>query len=34
MLVFNAVRNKFIHQLCAVVNRGEKYDKTCTPALV
>ena len=34
MLVFNAVRNKFIHRLCAVVKRGEKYDKTCMPVLV
>ena len=34
MLVLNAVRNKLIHRLYAVVKRGEKYDRTCTPALV
>ena len=34
MLVLNAVRNKLIHRLYAVVKRGEKYDKTYTPALV
>lgn len=27
MLVLNAVRNKLIHRVCAVVRRGEKYDK-------
>lgn len=34
MLVLNAVRNKLIHRLYAVVKRGEKYDKTYTPPLV
>jgi transposase len=34
MLVLNAVRNKLIHRVCAVVRRGEKYDKKYTPALV
>ena len=34
VLVLNAVRNKLIHRLHAVVKRGKKYDKTCTPALV
>lgn len=28
MLVLNAVRNKLIHRIYAVVGRGEKYDKT------
>jgi len=28
MLVLNAVRNKLIHRIYAVVKRGEKYDKT------
>ena len=27
MLVLNAVRNKLIHRVCAVVRRGKKYDK-------
>ena len=27
MLVLNAGRNKLIHRIYAVVNRGEKYDK-------
>lgn len=27
MLVLNAVRNKLIHRVYAVVARGEKYDK-------
>lgn len=27
MLVLNAVRNKLIHRVYAVVRRGEKYDK-------
>lgn len=27
MLVLNAVRNKLIHRVYAVVERGEKYDK-------
>jgi len=30
MLVLNAVRNKLIHRLYAVVKRGEKYDKNYT----
>jgi len=34
MLVLNAVRNKLIHRLYAVVNRGEKYNKNYTSALV
>lgn len=39
MLVLNAVRNKppggpVIHRVCAVVRRGEKYDKNYAPALV
>jgi len=33
MLVLNAVRNKLIHRVCAVVRRGEKYDKNYTPVL-
>ena len=33
MLVLNAVRNKLIHRVCAVVRRGEKYDKNYAPAL-
>jgi len=33
MLVLNAVRNKLIHRVCAVVRRGEKYDKNYKPAL-
>lgn len=33
MLVLNAVRNKLIHRVCAVVRRGEKYDKNYTIAL-
>jgi transposase len=27
MLVLNAIRNKLIHRIYAVVKRGEKYDK-------
>ena len=27
ILVLNAVRNRLIHRVCAVVRRGEKYDK-------
>lgn len=34
MSVLNAVRNKLIHRIYAVVGRGEKYDKNYTPALV
>ncbi|WP_428666477.1 IS110 family transposase [Runella sp.] len=34
MLVLNAIRNKLIHRLYAVVARGEKYDKNYTPMLV
>jgi len=33
MLVLNAVRNKLIHRIYAVVQRGKKYDKNYTPAL-
>ncbi|SFF16409.1 hypothetical protein SAMN05216167_13217 [Spirosoma endophyticum] len=33
MLVFNAVRNELIHRVCAVVRRGETYDKNYTPTL-
>lgn len=33
MLVLNAVRNKLIHRVCAVVRRGEKYDKNYVSAL-
>jgi transposase len=33
MLVLNAVRNKLIHRVCAVVRRGEKYEKNYVPAL-
>lgn len=33
MLVLNAVRNKLIHRVYAVVRRGEKYDKNYTPVL-
>lgn len=33
MLVLNAVRNKLIHRVCAVVHRGQKYDKNYVPAL-
>lgn len=33
MLVLNAVRNKLIHRVCAVVRRGEKYDKKYAPVL-
>jgi transposase len=33
MLVINALRNKLIHRVYAVVKRGKKYDKTYTPAL-
>jgi len=32
-LVLNAVRNKLIHRVCAVVRRGQKYDKNYKPAL-
>lgn len=34
MSVINAVRNKLIHRVYAVVKRGEKYDKFYTPTLV
>ena len=34
MLVLNAVRNKLVHRICAVVRRGEKYEKKHTPSLV
>lgn len=33
MLVINAARNKLIHRVCAVVRRGEKYDKKYAPVL-
>ncbi len=33
MLVPNAVRNKLIHRVCAVVRRGQNYDKIYIPAL-
>lgn len=33
MLIINAARNKLIHRVCAVVRRGEKYDKNYTSAL-
>lgn len=33
MLVMNAVRNKLIHRVCAVVRRGQKYDKNYRPTL-
>lgn len=33
MLIINAVRNKLIHRVCAVVRRGKKYDKNYAPAL-
>ena len=33
MLVLNAARNKLIHRVCAVVRRGQKYDKNYAPAL-
>ena len=32
-LVLNAVRNKLIHRVCAVVRREEKYDKNYAPLL-
>lgn len=34
MLVLNAVRNKLIHRIYAVVGRGEKYDKFYSPSIV
>jgi len=34
MLVLNAVRNKIIHRIFAVIRRGEKYDKNYAPMLV
>lgn len=33
MLVINALRNKLIHRVYAVVKRGKKYDKNYRPAL-
>lgn len=33
MLVLNAIRNKLIHRVYAVVRRGEKYNKTYAPTL-
>jgi transposase len=34
MSVLNAVRNKIIHRICAVVRRGEKYDNSYPLSLV
>ena len=34
MLVLNAVRNKLIHRIYAVVRRDEKYDKFYSPSIV
>lgn len=34
MLILNAIRNKLIHRLYAVVKRGEKYDKNYAITLV
>ncbi|RYF57283.1 MAG: IS110 family transposase [Cytophagaceae bacterium] len=34
MLVINALRNKLIHRVYAVVKRGKKYNKNYTPTLV
>lgn len=34
MSVINAVRNKLIHRIYAVVKRGEKYDKFYSPSIV
>lgn len=31
MSVLNAVRNKLVHRVCAVVHRGQKYEKNYTP---
>lgn len=33
MLILNAVRNKIIHRIYAVVKRGEKYDKFYSPSI-
>ena len=33
MLIINATRNKLIHRVCAVVRRGQKYDKNYAPGL-
>lgn len=33
MLVLNAVRNKLIHRIYAVVKRGEQYDETYLPSI-
>ena len=33
MLVLNAVRNKLIHRVCAVVHHQQKYDKNYTQTL-
>ena len=33
MLILNAVRNKLIHRIYAVMRRGEKYDKTYVSSL-
>jgi transposase len=32
--VINAMRNKLIHRMYAVVKKGKKYDKNYTPILV
>jgi transposase len=34
MLIINALRNKLIHRVYAVVKRGQKYDKNYMPTLV
>jgi transposase len=34
MSVINAIRNKLIHRIYAVVKRGEKYDKFYSPYVV
>lgn len=34
MLVLNAVRNKIIHRIFALIRRGEKYGKNYTQILV
>ena len=33
MRIVNAIRNKLIYRVCAVVRRGEKYDKNYAPTL-
>lgn len=34
ILVLNAVHHKLIHRVCAVVRRGEKYDKNYSSIVV